>query len=58
MAPVPVICTGQVTAVKITSEPVTNYVTVATVHQMESVTTVYLTPHVTSMVNAIVTNSG
>jgi len=55
---VPVICTGQATAVKTTSESVTNSVTAATAHLTESVTTVYHTPHVTSTVNAIVMNSG
>lgn len=58
MVPVLVICTGQETAVKSTSVPATNCVTDVMDHQAESVTTVYLTPLVTSTVNATVMNSG
>jgi hypothetical protein len=58
MVHVPVTCTGQETAVKSTSVPAINYVTDVMDHQAESVTTVYLTPLVTSTVNATVMNSG
>ena len=58
MVHVLVICTGQETAVKSTSVPAINYVTDVMDHQAESVTTVYLTPHAISTVNATVMNSG